>query len=216
MDEKNLKQELESLKNELSMLKQTRFKFRALFKSASFVNGFIFSLIIIPLVTYAAFNVTNTFMGQTPISASAMNQNFDELEDKIDELNVGFVAEMSSNQTVMCDALSSAEEVFEFNSPFKTDGSFNVVTFAYQIPAAGYYRLIFKGPLLFGGKSTFKLFKNGIGTSVLLNSYTYNEEVLKLNAGDDIDIRASCFDKGGINPTIVIDSTKSFFGITPL
>ncbi|MCO4794634.1 MAG: hypothetical protein KC493_13025, partial [Bacteriovoracaceae bacterium] len=164
MEQKDLNKKIQELESKLE--EATRPKpiwFIRLIKKTSFVQGFIFSVLMTSAVGIAFTLPGSPFVAGNVISAADVNAKFTAIEAKLSELDIGFMATMSAPKSVACGASAmGAFAVLPFDTTSRNDGSFITGSFHYSVPANAYYRILTQVPFpSYGGMTDFKITKNG-------------------------------------------------------
>ena len=212
--EKQLENEIEKLKEELASKRPPWYE--RYIKRSSFINGFMFCMVISSVVAIAqVVTKPHTFSSGTVISAAEVNANFDTLYTRINQINPGFIAELSSNFAIICDNPSMQAGTIE-TVPFDDDSSkndgavYNNATGVFTAPKSGYYWFIWD--ISFSGmKTSFYYQINGAFsyTNYMVHYMNYGKEtrIIKLNMGDTLTFAADCDSSmGPANDSVLVGS----------
>ncbi|TNF31463.1 MAG: hypothetical protein EP319_02130 [Deltaproteobacteria bacterium] len=222
MEQNELNKKIEELEAKLEQaLKPKKPWYERMIKKTSFVHGFIFSVLLTSAVGIAFTLPGTPFSSGTVISAADVNAKFAAIESKLNELDVGFVANMSGGASATCgNGAFGPDEVMPFDTAGKNDGYFNTTSFIYTVPFNGYFRVSYKvvNPM-YSAYSEFKFQINGIDKAMasVSSGMAPMEEIHFLNMGDTLKVIARCDDKGGKGtPTMSISNAESIFALSPL
>lgn len=116
---------------------------KGFFSKVSWVWGATFGALLSGMIAYAALTM-NIFSPGTPIVAAEVNQNFQQITDKINETSYGVVAKLSANQNMPM----SSQTNFILDLVVRDDapGAYNPATGVFTVPAGegGFYTVYYK------------------------------------------------------------------------
>ncbi len=201
----------ERLKSGISSLKQR----------TRFFQGLAVGLVITSALTYAAVTIT-TFTSGTTISSGDVNANFSAIKAKIDQLDIGFVAGLSTDFSLTACSTNYSAAAGEFedvvgDTTQHNDGSYDVATGEYTFSENGIYRIFVDAPntlISFSGwEVKLAIYKAGTWTTENL-SFPANL-IRKFGSGQKVKIKVACSSKFPNSTTIpgIVDYTKYTFAL---
>jgi hypothetical protein len=204
----------ERIKNTVNSIKQ----------KTRFYQGVAAGLFIMSALSYAAVTLT-TFTASTTISASDMNANFAAVKSKLDELDVGFVAGLTTNfQLTACDSgnMNPTPAYLELVVPDfleHNDGGFNLGTGEYTIPATGIYRLYIEIPNTIGANMgidvKLETYNGTTWTNEYISAASATSVVHRYTIGEKIRLKIGCgtkFTNWNTTP-LIVDKNKFAFAL---
>lgn len=208
MKDHNLEKELKEMRQELEQLKSKSWSGRLKQKSR-FVQGVVIGLSLTAVVAIAG-QITKSynFTSGSVISSVEVNTNFDDLFAKINDMNTGFIATLSTNQVVTCSTSGVSTEFVQFDQADENDGNFDVGTYTYTTPTTGYYLV---GLKVYGSGSPMWYTSNIVinGTGTYYSASNGDTRLIKLSAGDTVKFEVSCDDKKNVSQTA--EPAQSYF-----